>query len=108
MKLTVIGCSGSVPGPDSAASSYLVTAEDFHLILDLGSGSLGSLQRHVAVSEIGAIGLSHLHPDHCMDLCGLYVAAKYALSPETVMERLRAANAPCDLTLVHPVDEPER
>lgn len=78
MKLTVIGCSGSVPGPDSAASSYLVTAEGFNLILDLGSGALGSLQRHLAVSEIGAIGLSHLHPDHCMDLCGLYVATKYA------------------------------
>ncbi len=78
MKLTVLGCSGSVPGPDSAASSYLVTAEDFHLVLDLGSGALGSLQRHLAVPQIGAIGLSHLHPDHCMDLCGLYVAAKYA------------------------------
>ncbi len=78
MKLTVLGCSGSIPGPDSAASSYLVTAEDFHLVLDLGSGALGSLQRHIAVPQIGAIGLSHLHPDHCMDLCGLYVAAKYA------------------------------
>ncbi|MFB6719198.1 MBL fold metallo-hydrolase [Kribbella sp. NPDC056345] len=78
MKLTVLGCSGSVPGPDSAASSYLVTAEDFHLVLDLGSGALGALQRHIAVPQIGAIGLSHLHPDHCMDLCGLYVAAKYA------------------------------
>ncbi|MFI6680759.1 MBL fold metallo-hydrolase [Kribbella sp. NPDC050470] len=78
MKLTVLGCSGSVPGPDSAASSYLVTADGFNLILDLGSGALGSLQRHLAVPEIGAIGLSHLHPDHCMDLCGLYVSAKYA------------------------------
>ncbi|GAA1591014.1 MBL fold metallo-hydrolase [Kribbella hippodromi] len=78
MKLTVIGCSGSVPGPDSAASSYLVTADGFNLVLDLGSGALGPLQRHLAVPEIGAIGLSHLHPDHCMDLCGLYVAARYA------------------------------
>ena len=60
MKLTVIGCSGSVPGPDSAASSYLVTADGFHLVLDLGSGALGALQRHIAVPEIGAIGLSHL------------------------------------------------
>jgi ribonuclease BN (tRNA processing enzyme) len=78
MKLTVLGCSGSVPGPDSAASSYLVTADGFNLILDLGSGALGSLQRHLAIPEIDAIGLSHLHPDHCMDLCGLYVSAKYA------------------------------
>lgn len=78
MKLTVLGCSGSLPGPDSAASGYLVTADGFHLVLDLGSGALSSLQRHLAVPEIGAIALTHLHPDHCMDLCGLYVAAKYA------------------------------
>ncbi|ADB30938.1 beta-lactamase domain protein [Kribbella flavida DSM 17836] len=78
MKLTVLGCSGSVPGPDSPASGYLVTADGFHLVLDLGSGALGALQRHIAVPQIGAIGLSHLHPDHCMDLCGLYVAAKYS------------------------------
>jgi ribonuclease BN (tRNA processing enzyme) len=78
MKLTVLGCSGSVPGPDSPASSYLVSADGFHLVLDLGSGALGALQRHLNLSQIGAIGLSHLHPDHCMDLCGLYVSAKYS------------------------------
>jgi ribonuclease BN (tRNA processing enzyme) len=86
MRLTVLGCSGSVPGPDSAASSYLVTAEGFHLVLDLGSGALGALQRHLAVGEIGAIALSHLHPDHCMDLCGLYVAVKY--SPSGPLRRI--------------------
>lgn len=80
MRLTVIGCSGSVPGPDSPASSYAVSAGDFHLLLDLGSGALGVLQRHIGIDRIGAIGLSHLHPDHCMDLCGLYVAAKYSPS----------------------------
>lgn len=37
----------------------------------------------------------------------VYLAAKYDLSPETVMQRLRAANLPCDLTLFHPSDEPE-
>ena len=26
MKLTIVGCSGSLSGPDSAASSYLVQA----------------------------------------------------------------------------------
>jgi ribonuclease BN (tRNA processing enzyme) len=80
MRLTVIGCSGSLPGPDSPASSYLVSADGFHLVLDLGSGALGTLQRHIRIDEIGAVGLSHLHADHCLDLCGLYVAAKYAPS----------------------------
>ncbi|MDX6250502.1 MAG: hypothetical protein QOF10_3862 [Kribbellaceae bacterium] len=92
MKLTVLGCSGSVPGPDSPASSYLVTADGFNLILDLGSGSLGALQRYLSVPEIGTICLSHLHPDHCMDLCGLYVAAKY--SPASPFPRIPVYGPP--------------
>ncbi len=74
----MIGCSGSVPGPDSPASSYLVTADGFNLVLDLGSGALGALQRHIPINRIDAIALSHLHPDHYMDLCGLYVASRYS------------------------------
>lgn len=77
MKLTVVGSSGSFPGPDAAASSYLVEAEGFRLVLDLGNGSLGELQRHVQLDEIDAVLLSHLHSDHCMDLCSFYVARKY-------------------------------
>ena len=48
MKLTVLGCSGSVPGPDSPASGYLVEAEGYRLVLDLGHGAFGALQRYVA------------------------------------------------------------
>lgn len=81
MKLTIIGCSGSFPGPDSAASCYLVEApfegRTFRLILDLGSGALGTLQDHIDLRDIDAICLSHLHPDHCFDMSGLYVVRKY-------------------------------
>lgn len=81
MRLTVVGCSGSLPGPDSAASCYLVEAarggRTWRVLLDLGSGALGPLQRHIALTDIDAVLLSHLHPDHCLDLCGLYVALKY-------------------------------
>jgi len=78
VRLTVIGSSGSLPGPDSPASCYLVEAGDTTLILDLGNGALGPLQRRVALDTVDAILLSHLHPDHCMDLCGYYVAARYS------------------------------
>lgn len=81
MRLTVIGCSGSFAGPDSPASSYLVQAEHdgrtWNLVLDMGSGSLGPLQRHIELHEIDAIAISHLHPDHCLDLTGLFVVTKY-------------------------------
>ena len=82
MRLTVVGCSGSVPSIDSPASCYLVEADDgqraWRVLLDLGNGALGPLQRHVDPTQLDAVLLSHLHADHCLDLCGLYVMLKYA------------------------------
>ena len=40
MRLTVVGCSGSIPGPDSPASCYLLEADGFRLVVDLGDGAL--------------------------------------------------------------------
>lgn len=81
MRLTVVGCSGSFPGPNSAASCYLLSAEyagrTWRIALDLGSGALGSLQQHIALETLDAVCLSHLHPDHYMDLCGLHVAVRW-------------------------------
>lgn len=81
MRLTVVGCAGSFAGPDSPASCYLLTAEHegrtWRLVLDLGNGALGALQRHTALSEVDAVVLSHLHPDHCIDLTGMYVTRTY-------------------------------
>lgn len=81
MRLTIVGCSGSFAGPASPASSYLVTADDgertWRIVLDLGNGALGALQRHIDLASIDALLLSHLHPDHCMDVTGLYVTRKY-------------------------------
>ena len=35
MRLTIVGCSGSVPGPDSPSSCYLVEHDGFKVLLDL-------------------------------------------------------------------------
>lgn len=77
MRLTVVGCSGSFPGPDSPCSCYLVEAGGFRLVLDLGNGALGALQRHIGCYDVDAVLISHLHGDHCLDLCSYYVARKY-------------------------------
>jgi ribonuclease BN (tRNA processing enzyme) len=77
VQLTIVGCSGSFPGPDSAASCYLVEADGFRLLIDLGSGALGAVQRHVSLYEIDAVCLSHLHADHCLDLCDYSVARSF-------------------------------
>ena len=87
MKLTIIGASGSFPGPGSPASCYLVSAQGvaadgvtprtWRILLDLGNGSLGVLQRYIGLEDLDGVMLSHLHPDHCMDLCGLHVAIRW-------------------------------
>src|SRR5262249_9171895 len=77
MRLTAIGCSGSFPGPGSPASSYLLEHDGFRVLLDLGNGALGPLQRHVDLLEIDAVVLSHLHADHCLDMCEYVVVRRY-------------------------------
>jgi len=78
MRVTVVGCAGSFPGPDSPASCYLLEAEGFRLVIDLGNGALGVLQRYAGLFSIDAICLSHLHADHCIDLGAYWVARQYA------------------------------
>lgn len=82
VKLTVVGCSGSYPGPDSPASSYLVEAPDaegrvWRILLDMGNGALGALHRYADPLTIDAIFLTHLHADHCVDMTSYYVMRKY-------------------------------
>lgn len=90
MKLTIVGMAGSFASPASPASCYLLQADDaagrtWSLVLDLGSGSLGALQRVIDPFDVDAIAISHLHPDHFSDLCGYYVYRKY--HPERGSER---------------------
>ncbi|MEU6583085.1 cyclic nucleotide-degrading phosphodiesterase [Nocardia sp. NPDC046763] len=83
MRLTVLGCSGSVSGPDSPASGYLLTGPDMTpTVIDFGPGVLGALQRHLDPGEVD-IFLTHLHADHCLDLPGLLVWRRYHPNPPT-------------------------
>lgn len=105
MLLTVLGCSGSVPAPDSPASGYLLRAENTSVVLDLGNGTLGALQRFLDPFALDGMLLSHLHPDHCADVSAMTVYRRYHLNPPPhrtlplhgptdAAERLAAAYAP--------------
>ncbi|EFC81638.1 MBL fold metallo-hydrolase [Parafrankia sp. EUN1f] len=77
MKLTILGCSGTYPGPASACSSYLIEHDGFRLVLDAGNGSVGELQNHCDIRDVDAVLLSHLHGDHCLDLVATSYARRY-------------------------------
>jgi ribonuclease BN (tRNA processing enzyme) len=78
VNLTVVGCSGSAPGPKSAASSYLVEHDGFRLLVDLGNGAFGSLQALADPDSVDALFLSHLHADHCLDVAPFVVWHRYS------------------------------
>jgi ribonuclease BN (tRNA processing enzyme) len=78
-----------------------VEHEGHRILLDLGNGSLGALQKYADIYAIDAVLLSHLHVDHCIDLCSYYVARKYnpagpapripVFGPEGTAARMAAA-----------------
>ncbi|HVX69211.1 MAG TPA: MBL fold metallo-hydrolase [Mycobacteriales bacterium] len=77
MKVTVVGMSGTFPGPHSGCSSYLVEHDGFRLLLDIGNGSTGALQDVCGLLELDAVAISHLHGDHFLDLITYTYARRY-------------------------------
>jgi ribonuclease BN (tRNA processing enzyme) len=77
VQLTILGCSGTFPGPMGPCSSYLLESDGFRLLLDVGNGALGPLQARVGLLGVDAVLLSHLHGDHCLDLIAYSYARRY-------------------------------
>jgi ribonuclease BN (tRNA processing enzyme) len=77
VKLTIVGASGTFPGPHSGCSSYLVEHEGFRMLLDVGNGSTGALQEVCGLLGPDAVVVSHLHGDHYLDLITYTYARRY-------------------------------
>jgi ribonuclease BN (tRNA processing enzyme) len=68
VEVVVLGAHGTWPLAGGATSGLLVRHDGFSLWLDAGTGTLANLQRHVSLFDVGAMVLSHSHPDHVTDL----------------------------------------
>src|SRR6202012_5482599 len=102
MRLTVAGCAGSFPGPDSPASCYLLEADGFRVVIDFGNGSLRALQKSASLFAIDAVCLSHLHADHCVDLYSYSVARTYSpAGPQPAIPVYGPAGARERIALIH-------
>ena len=68
MKLTVIGSWSGYPKANEASSGYLLQHEDYHLLLDCGSGVLSKLQNILAPEQLNGVFITHYHADHIADI----------------------------------------
>ena len=104
MRLTVVGCAAAwsrVPG--RASSSYLVelgapgdpTAGEPAasaqptapaILLDLGQGTFSALSGYRDPATLGGVLISHVHPDHCIDLVPLRLYLRYGCEPGRTVE----------------------
>lgn len=68
MRLTVLGGCGAWPAAGQACSGYLVEQDGFRVLIDPGYATFPRLQEHCDAASVGAVLVSHGHPDHCADL----------------------------------------
>jgi ribonuclease BN (tRNA processing enzyme) len=94
MRLTIIGAGPAYTDRRGAAgASHLVQLDGASLLLDMGQGSFPNLASELEPSKLTAVLVSHLHPDHFVDL----VALRHYLMWEVDVERPVTVLAPAGL-----------
>ena len=102
MRLTVLGAGPAYTDRQGASgASYLVSEGDTHVLLDLGQGSLPRLFAHVDPSALAAVAISHLHPDHYIDLVPLRHYLRYEFTPSRRVRVLGPAGLSDRLDALH-------
>ncbi len=82
MELIVLGAGPAYTDRTGAlGSAYLLLHEGRALLLDFGQGTFPSLARAWEPSRLSAVLISHLHPDHFIDLVPLRHYLRYEFSP---------------------------
>ena len=82
MELIVIGAGPAYTDRRwAAAASFLVRHGDAALLLDLGQGAFPNLASTTDPSGLAAVVITHLHPDHFVDLVPLRHYLRFQFDP---------------------------
>jgi ribonuclease BN (tRNA processing enzyme) len=86
IELVVLGAGPAYTDRHGATgSAYLLRHHETHVLLDLGQGSFPRIFPEVRPEHLDGIAISHLHPDHFIDLVSLRHYLRYHFpSPQRV------------------------
>lgn len=79
----MLGSCGAWPEPWRACSGFVLELDGFRVVLDLGYGTLLRLLGHLdspVADGVDAVVVTHHHPDHAIDLHGLFRAMATVLA----------------------------
>lgn len=83
LQLDVLGAGPAYTDrPGAAGAAYLVRAGSTAIVLDLGQGAFPRLAGQLEPSSLDAILISHLHPDHFIDLIALRHYLRWQFHPD--------------------------
>lgn len=71
MRVTIVGCAGGMPRPNTPSSGYLVETTQATVLLDCGPGVAGPVAGYISPERLDAVVITHMHIDHCHDLLPL-------------------------------------
>ena len=77
MRVTVLGAGPACPGPGEACSGFLVEQDQLRIVVDFGTGVVSNLQNYCDLSDISHVVITHMHPDHFLDLIPFRYALRY-------------------------------
>lgn len=81
-ELVVLGAGPAFTDrPGATGAAYLLRHPGGTILLDLGQGSFPRLAQELEPSELQAVLVSHLHPDHFVDLVPLRHYLRWQLHP---------------------------
>ena len=105
LTLTVLGAGPAWSDRvGSSGASYLVGSAGAAVLLDLGQGSFPRLVAAIEPSELDAVVISHLHPDHFIDLIPLRHYLAYQHRPARSVRVIAPSGLSTRIDALH--DEP--
>ena len=105
IELTVLGAGPAYTSrPGAVGAAYLVRDGSDAIVLDLGQGAFTNLAGEIEPSSLCAVVISHLHPDHFIDLVPLRHYLQWEFRPPRRLDVLGPADLGRRLDALH--DEP--
>ena len=102
MRLTVAGAGPAYTDRAGATGAAYVLDDGLtRLLVDLGQGSLPRVFPVVRPEDLAAVVISHLHPDHFIDLVALRHYLRFQFEPPRRLRVLGPADLPGRLDALH-------